>query len=244
MASTIGDRVRRRLGFSLRTLLIVVTVVCLVLGLKVSQVQRQREAVQALAAERVMILWDYHVAGQTEPSGPRWLRRWLGDDFFAHVEMLGFTVFMLGGPVSDNVDDNLLVHLRSLPRVKHILLDGCEKVTDRGLAHFASLSNLEELHLAETSVTGDGFDALCNLDRLKVLMLDGAPVTDDNLAKLPPLENLEELWLAETAITDESIPHLKRLAGLKVLDLSLTEITPEGFERVQTALPDCEIFEP
>ena len=238
------DRVRRRLAFSLRALLILVTVVCLVLGFKVRQVRRQREAVQALAAEQVVMIWDYQVAGQTEPPGPMWLRRWLGDDFFAHVEMLNFTVFMMGGPVSDNVDDRLLVHLRSLPHIKNILLDGCEKVTDRGLGHFASLHHLEELHLANTSVTGDSFDSLRNLDGLKVLMLDSTPVTDDSLAKLAPLKNLEELWLADTAITDESIPHLIRLSGLKVLDLSVTKISREGVELVRKARPDCEILEP
>ncbi len=220
VGTTDRTRPRRRWGCSLRALFFMVTVLCVALGYKVHQVQRQREAVRALAAEKVILLWDYQLAGRTDPPGPEWLRQLLGDDFFAHVGMIGFVVPMWGVPTSDKVDDDLLANLRSLRLVERIRLDDCDQITDRGLASVGTLGRLTELNLSNTHVT------------------------DVGIAKLAPLRRLERLTLDETAITDQSVPHLAQLTNLKELYIWGTQISGEGVARLRKLLPDCYIEAP
>ncbi|MDA8746097.1 hypothetical protein N9N28_15845 [Rubripirellula amarantea] len=209
-----------------------------------NQLKREREAIKALQAERVIMLFDYQYAGHTEPPSPEWLRKWIGNELVTDVEMLSFTVIMLGGPVSENVNDDLLVHLRSLPGVKYLMLDGCQGITDQGLVHLKGMVDLEELILSQTKITGSGFDALRKLRNLKNLDLQSTPVVDSSLAKLVSHKQLEELWLTDTRITDEAVPYLTQLTELKQLDVALTEMTPDGVQQLRKALPNCEISDP
>ncbi len=244
MTSIANKPPRRRLGCSLRSLLIAITLFCIILGTKVNQVKREREAIKALQAERVIMTFDYLANGPTEPPGPAWLRKWIGNELFTDVEMVSFKVLMLGGPVSENVNDDLLIHLRSLPGVKYLMLEGCDDITDQGLVHLKGMVDLEDLMLSETKITGSGFDALRKLRNLKRLGLESTPVVDSSLAKLVSHKQLEELWLMDTKISDKAIPYLAQLTGLKKLDVDLTEMTPDGVNQLRKALPNCEIFGP
>lgn len=238
-------RSRRYLRYSLRSLLVVATVVAVLLGYKVNQVSRQRRAVRALLTERAIIMFDYQLdAAQASAPGPSWLTSWLGDDYFAHVQTVSFLVPFMGGPTSDNITDELLVELRSLPRLEVLILEDCDRITDAGLRHLTGLRRLQELRLSRTKVTDDGLDSLSNMRQLKSLHLEETALTDDGLAKLAHLQQLEELWLLDTAVTDAGVEHLAKLRSLRELDLTWTQVTPQGVERLRTALPDCEIYEP
>ena len=75
---------RRWAQFSLGTMFVVVTVLCVLcawLAVKVNRAHRQRDAVDAIRR-----LGGY---AAYEPAGPSWLRELLGDDFFAHVVEAG-----------------------------------------------------------------------------------------------------------------------------------------------------------
>lgn len=238
-------RSRRYLRYSLRSLLVVATVVGILLGYKVNQVSRQRIAVRALLTERAIIIFDYQLdAAQASVPGPSWWRSWLGDDFFAHVQMVSFLVPFMGGPTSDNITDELLVHLRSLPRLEVLILEDCDQITDAGLRHLTGLRQLRELRLSRTQITDEGLDSLSNMCHLKSLHLEEIALTDDGLAKLVHLQQLEELWLLDTEVTDAGVEHLAKLTNLRELDLTWTQVTPQGVERLRTALPKCEISEP
>ena len=85
---------RRRFRFSLRTLLVFVTVAsagCGWLGYKVRQARRQREAVEVIQRLDGSVKYDYQFDSDESliesplPPGPIWLRKLLGDDFFANV---------------------------------------------------------------------------------------------------------------------------------------------------------------
>ena len=82
---------RRFLRFSVRTLLIVLTILCIWLGWKVERARRQREAVAFVHEMGGSVNYDYEVdndgrfAPNAEPPGPKWLRRQLGVDFFDDV---------------------------------------------------------------------------------------------------------------------------------------------------------------
>ena len=90
-------RRRRWVQFSLRTLLVFVTL-CAVASswfvVKMKQVKKRREAVKAIMEAGGSVRYEYSVNAQLsgstpKPPGPAWIRKLLGDDFFATV--LGVT---------------------------------------------------------------------------------------------------------------------------------------------------------
>ena len=117
-------RIRRiRPQFSLRTWLVLSTVVGAWLGWQAHQARQQRLAVQAIQETGGWVYYDYQdvpakpaasgvvgassasgFLGSQQPRGPRWLRRILGDDYFRDVACVVF------------YDDNDNSHARELAR--------------------------------------------------------------------------------------------------------------------------------
>jgi hypothetical protein len=99
-------------------------------------------------------------------------------------------------------------------------LERSAKVDDEGLANLEGLSQVTNIGLSGTAVTGKG------------------------IAKLGKLRVLSDLFLNDTGIGDEAVQSLKLCDGLHNLDLKNTKITPSGVQELRTALPRCEITEP
>jgi hypothetical protein len=89
---------RARLSFSLRTSFVLVIVFAVYLGFAVNNASQQRKAVKAIEALGGVVRYNwqhvpdcgFHQANDLaigEPSGPKWLRRLIGDDYFQNVEM-------------------------------------------------------------------------------------------------------------------------------------------------------------
>ena len=97
-----------------------------------------------------------------EPPGPPWLRKWLGDDFFADATHVSF--YDWGA-----TDDGLkclegLLHLRMLDLNR-------TEVSDAGLAHIRGLTRLRRLDLGGTNVGDAGLQHLEGLSQLEELNL-------------------------------------------------------------------------
>jgi len=75
------------------------------------------------------------------------------------------------------------------------------KVTDAGLAAFASMPNLVRLHLERTGVTDAGLQHVLHLDNLEYLDLYGTQVTDDGLRQLEALPKLKQVFVWQTKVT-------------------------------------------
>jgi hypothetical protein len=77
---------RRFLQFSLRTLLVVMLIVCVTLGWKVNKAKRQREAVAWVQESGGSVSYGYEFddarkrVPNPQPPGPKWLRELLGID--------------------------------------------------------------------------------------------------------------------------------------------------------------------
>ena len=209
--------------FSLRTLLVIVTIGCLAGGWWINRAFQQRAAVRRfyeLTAGRQdqhgdsLTTMGYRYQGKDQyyrPIIPKWLH-WLRD-------MIGEECF---GEVTG-------VQLLDTP------------ATNEDLKLLAILPSVERVWLARTKVTDEGIPLLKVCPKLKFIGLDELPITDAGIAHLTAFQDLESLSLSGTKITDAGLEYLARLPRLKELWLRNTAITEAGYQKLQAALPQCEI---
>lgn len=162
---------RRLFRFSLRTLLLFVTITSVGFGylaVKVRQAERQRAAVGAIRKAGGLIYYDYQMVavgkaiGSPKPPGPAWLRKCFGIDFLADVKHVHIVSGLTSGPnqpVSVNFTDAELVHLQELAKLEGLGL-GYTDVTDAGLVHLQGLTQLKDLDLGATRTTDQGCQKL------------------------------------------------------------------------------------
>jgi len=165
-------------------------------------------------------------------------------------------------PIS--VTDAGFVHFRNLSRLTTLTLTNGD-ITGTGLKHVVGFPNLKLVDLRNTKLTDDALSHLSSQKRLKSLILSHTPITNAGLRHLQPLTGLEELFLFDTKVTDvgmEILPamknlrtldlmqtnisdaglvHLEGLINLQRLDVRYTKVTDEGVEKLQQALPNCQI---
>ena len=251
---------RRWYQYSLRTLLVFMVlfaIACSWFTVKLQQVDRRREAVRAIVEAGGWVGYDYKCKA-TNPPGPAWMRKVLGDDFFGKVvsvelqndedleHLRGLTsleeLYLRERYFDDGTlaTDAGLQYLKRLTNLQRLDLGGT-RTSDAGVKHLKGLTKLRELVLDETQVTDAGLKHLKELTNLEWLDLDVTQVTDAGLKHLKGLTNLEKLYLQGTQITDIGLKHLGGLTNLKDLALADTHVTEEGIQKLQQALPKCKI---
>jgi len=142
---------RWRFQFSLRTLLIVVLVLCLPLGWlgeKVRQARRHQETVKAIEEAGGYVGHEYEVLGLD-----------LGD-----VDYVG-----LGRDSGDAELEDLKEQLEGLTGLRALDVDCCYGITDAGMEHLQGLNNLKWLNISHTKVTEAGLEDLKGMTNLEVL---------------------------------------------------------------------------
>ena len=184
--------------FSLRTLLIAVTlaaIACSWLGVKLQQKRREREAATEIENSGGMVIWS-------QPAGLDWLRKMLGDDLFVHVEC----VYM-----GTERTDAALENVKALNQLQELSL-GESDVSDAGLENLEGLHQLQVLSLTNTNVTDAGLEHLRGLCNLRELHLEGSVrITDAGMEHLKGLNQLQELWLGcGTRVTDRGVRTLQQ----------------------------------
>ena len=138
-------RKRRWMRFSLRSFLIVVTILCVFIGWYVYRVDQQKKAVRWVLKHGGAIRYDYQVDSDgrllddSQPPGPKWLHSILGVDYFASVVTVNFTFTS----VSD------LTPLASLTNLEWLYLD-VTPVNDltplSGLKNLNVITRIENTH--------------------------------------------------------------------------------------------------
>jgi hypothetical protein len=223
--------VKRRPWFrySMRTLLILVTVAAIWFGLLAQSARKQREAVQAVLAAGGSVQYDYQRRGpQSEPRGQRWLRKLIGDEYFQ--EVVGVVV------QSNSADDELLLQIGKLHNLESLTVGALDsnnqRITDAGLRHIGQAKRLRSLNIGFTKVTDQGLGYLAGLPALVHLDLSSTSISDDGLIALKPLKELYSLTASGTNITDRGLSVLVEVANLGELNLAETRITDEGLTSI------------
>jgi hypothetical protein len=228
-------RKRRWFQFSLRTLLILVTLLCIGVAIISNRAMRQKAAISAILKDGGDVDYAHNFPQRAEPPGPAWLRKLLGDDFFATV--ISVTVRTDAG--MEQLDDlPALLNVRVLPAPT--IGAAPDKLTDAGLTHLQRLTQLRTLQLQRTSMTDAGVVSFNRLTKLNILELDYTELTDSGLARLTSLTELGILSLRGTKVTDAGMKHLSGFENLYILDLGETNISDAGLAQL-VGLPRLEI---
>jgi hypothetical protein len=230
---------RRWLRYSLRSLLILTTVLCIWLGIKVNQARRQKAAVDTLRALGAQIAYEHqrvpagYFDSQVDLNVPVWARELCGDDFFQTVRSVAFVSRANADStkfIPYEIADDDLECLADLPHLERFYIDTAP-ITDAALVHLAGHKSLTTIYLKYTAINGSGLRHLA-VRGLVEIGLEGSPVNDAGLSHLREAKNLQKLQLARTEVTDEGLKHLRGLNKLEGLVVSRTRITGSGLKYI------------
>jgi Leucine-rich repeat (LRR) protein len=229
------SRRRRWFQFSLRSLLIALTVAAVWLGLWSSRAQRQKRAVAAARQAEMYIVYDSEY-DDARSAAPEWLLKLLAVDWFADVvEVYDDTDRRLdlepGESEGIQGTDWLAREMSAFPRLRKLMLSD-PAVDDAFLRCVSSCRHLEYLDVTDCRITNAGLSHLTPLRGLKSLNLDGARVDDDGVARLDMLSRLETLSLDRTRVGDRSLVAIGRLNNLETLSLMGTRVTDRGMRHL------------
>jgi hypothetical protein len=190
--------------------------------------------------------------------GGRWLRHRLNQDWMTGLDPIvritwhsatneSFEKLRICGHlrelnlVNSDVTDGGLVHLSSLTELEILTLDATE-VTGDGLRHLKRLHRLRHLSLSATGVTDRGLESLADLASLDTLNLHTTDVSDDGLAEIAKVRSLQWLSLGRTPITDDGLRKLSGMPSLKSLFLDVTRVSDDAVREFEAANPACRIY--
>lgn len=259
---------KRRLQFSIKSLLLLVGCLCLWLGITANAARTQREVVEAIMKVRGDVEYDWQRTkdgkprGRKHPPGPAWLRRWLGDEYFQSVTTVDFSAAWIRDedlpPIErlgsirhlwfdeTRVTDAVMPRIGRLHRLESLGLTRTA-LTDKGVHELARLRNLKFLSIAKTEVSDAGMREVARLKNLEILFAGtwGRPanesVSDTGVACLSELPRLSILGLEGYGITDRSIETLKKMKSLQTVNFSSTAVSQQGVDELTLALPGCEV---
>lgn len=219
LAPQVKKRKRRWFRYSLKTLLLVMLLLCILFAWVRSKMERARKeekAVLELRQKGYSIWYDHYdiiiddaSPSELPPAGPRWLHNLLGDTFFVHVE--------------------------------RVWCPYRAKLASPDLEKMSAFTEIKALSLNGSSIMNDAPMHLSRLKSLRKLSLYGSQISDSDLVHLSKLTNLHHLDLTETQITNAGLIHLRQLKRLESLSLTGTKVDEQGRESLQEYLPNTDI---
>jgi hypothetical protein len=232
---------RRFWRFSLKTLLILLTLFCLWLGTLANSANRQRRAVEAIVRSGGEFNFDYQrvvnprgsgqvYSHKVNPPGPKWLRSIIGDHYF----ITPVSLRLIQQPA---VKDDCLAQLDALPNLESaFFLD--VPFRDSHVVHLKHLKNLTNLTFNDETLSGpDGprrFDFLQYLPKLESLSLNESNFGDADAKHLKDTMNLKTLFIYDSQIGDDGLAQLQHLKNLELIGLSRTRVTDRGIAYLST----------
>jgi len=154
---------RRWLKFSLRSFLLLVTIVACCIGPYLMELRNRRIAVNRVRSLGGSILYEFQMDSSTgsyiqgperyeiTPSGPTWLKSLVGAEVFNTPVNVDLS--------STAIKDADLSILRHMPELRFVGLEQT-RITDAGLRHLIQLENLRIVYLQFAEVTEKGVEEL------------------------------------------------------------------------------------
>lgn len=147
--------------------------------------------------------------------------------------------------------DRFITQKLSLPDLGYKLtLEDYRKIKKFSLAHIGNdnfipllhrFTELMELNLAYSDITGQGISQLPIFPKLKRLEITGINCVEGTAIYLSKLINLEYLNLSRTNFNDDWLDYIISLDKLNTVLLTKTNISENGKQRLKLFLPDCRI---
>jgi hypothetical protein len=107
--------------------------------------------------------------------------------------------------------------------------------------NLSRLSTLKELVLSGTRIDDEDLRHLGRLDGLESLYIADANITDDGLAHVGRMRSLVDLVISGNVISDRGLTHLRGLTKLERLTMVDTRATSAGIDDLRRALPNCKV---
>ncbi len=133
--------------------------------------------------------------------------------------------------------------LGEMTSLKGLYIHSSRNITDTCMASVGKLTQLEDLLIHNTKITDEGLVHLKSLPNLKRLYLP-AQTTHRALEYLKELKELRILYIESEHISDQGLVSLTLLTNLEQLYLEQANVSLEARQRLQAALPECEIIWP
>ncbi len=105
---------------------------------------------------------------------------------------------------------------------------------------FKQHKRLGTVELKCYDVTPECIDRLSAVEHIDSLYFISCGLCDDDLVDLPTI-NVTNLLFWNANITDSATDTLAKMRGLKRITFKTTKVTPQGIDKLQTALPSVEI---
>jgi hypothetical protein len=244
--------------FSLRTLLVVLTIAGVWLGVLQHRASRQRAVVAWLRKLPALATYDYEYdidkrwfITEGKSAYPDWLRSAVGDDFLHNV--VSVELFALARPLKD--ED--VARICRLPALRQLCVGAVRRpdddtgwpwepaINDSQLAQLEILPELTDLEIENArSITDAGLVALARQTNIRSLKLVHAEqITDAGVGVLAGMRHLEGLELVRaTRVTDAGISSLagmRQLKGLAVMHAP--RVTDKGLRAI-AGLPNLRLL--
>jgi hypothetical protein len=143
-------------------------------------------------------------------------------------------------------DDGLRQIAANLGKLESLWLQSTS-LSESGMAHLSSLTNLERLGLSGFAVGDQGLEPLLALERLQFLSLTQSQneISDSGLLNIGNrLKNLEALWIRGSNITDAGVGALYELPRLNNVAVYSPHVTTEALLRFKAARPKVTAYFP
>src|SRR5262249_16917001 len=152
-----------------------------------------------------------------QPWAPQWLRSLIGEDYFRTMVVLDLSVAIhqTKNPQAIDFTRRALSAIDGLPSLRVLEMGDNPELDDAGVEHLSHLSQLVDLYLYRTGITGTGLHYLSGCHKLEFLHLDRTSLTDEGLAAIGKLKQLRMVNLSNTRITDASLLKLSEAKSLK-----------------------------
>ncbi|QDU57245.1 leucine-rich repeat domain-containing protein [Aeoliella mucimassa] len=218
---------RRWPAISLRTAFLLLTILCIWLGVVVSAARRQERIVRRVEELGGRVEYDYEwdsdVRGQLdwqgtggvgpapEPAGPRWLRNLVGKHYFCNVVY----VYLRDAP---EVDDELVADIGHLSELHRLGLNNCPKVTDAGIEQLPVSLPLIALDVEGTAISDAGVAHASRFKKLEQLYIRRTNATAKCSRFIQDIEHLDRIGIEEDVMPDVEVEELRKsIPSLRVV---------------------------